>query len=120
MYFHDNPLGLKSTRDKSLTRLFKLPAIMAGSLKESNTRWLSADTNELYDRLNLVLQQKEAGNISDTINEEIFAGADKQLQCKCISNKQHRFLLLENLILNEKFELNRSILKCDYIRYSSA
>ena len=76
MYFGEKSLGNRSTRDNSLIRLLQSPAIMAGSLKKSNTRWLSTDPNELCDKLKFLLQEKQAGNISDTINEEIIATAD--------------------------------------------
>ena len=46
MYFDEKALGSENTRDKSLIILQKSPAIVAGSLKESNTRWLSSDANE--------------------------------------------------------------------------
>ena len=37
----------------------------------SKTIFLSADPNELCDRLKLLLQEKQAGNSSDIINDEI-------------------------------------------------
>ena len=97
MYFDEKALGNKSTRDKFPKRLLKSPAIMVGPLKESNTRLLSTDLNELCDRLNLVLQEKQAGNSSDIINEEIIAIVDTLLEYQCISTKQHKFLLLQCL-----------------------
>ena len=42
MYFDEKALGKKSTKNKSLIRLLKSPAAKAGSLKDSNTRWLSS------------------------------------------------------------------------------
>ena len=96
-YFDEKVSGNKSTRDKSLKRLLKSPAIMAGSLKESNTTWLSSAPNELCDRLKLLLQEKQAGSNYDIINEEIVAIADKLLECKCIPTKQHKFFLIKCL-----------------------
>ena len=55
----------------------------------SKTRFLSSDPDELYDRLNLLLQEKHGGNSSEIINDEIVALVDKFLEYKCISKKQH-------------------------------
>ena len=56
----------------------------------SKTIFLSSDPDELSDRLKLLLQEKQAGNNSDIINEEIVAIVDKLLEYKCISKKQHK------------------------------
>ena len=58
---------------------------MAGALKESNTRWLSSPTDELCDRLSLLLQEKQAGNNPNVTQEEVVATADKLLEYKFIS-----------------------------------
>ena len=52
--------------------------------KETNTRFSSANPNELCDRLKLILQEIQAGKISNIINEDIIAIADKLLEYKCI------------------------------------
>ena len=70
---------------------------MTKYLKVSNTKWLSSDLNELYDRINLLLQEKEVGSNCIINNHEIVAVADKLLENKCISTRQHRFLLLNCL-----------------------
>ena len=57
--------------------------------------FLSSDTNELCDRLKLLLQQKHAGNNSNIINEEIAAIVDKLLEYYCISKKQHEQALIK-------------------------
>ena len=84
--------GNKSTRDRTLTKLLKSPAIMASGV---TTILLSENPNELCDRLNLLLQEKQAGNNSDIINQEIVAVIDKLLEYKCISKKQHKQILIE-------------------------
>ena len=86
--FDAKALGNKSTRDRALIKLLNSPAIMASGV--SKTIFLSSDPNELCDRLKLLLQEKEAGNTSDIINEEIVAIIDKLLEYKCISKKQHK------------------------------
>ena len=91
LYFDEEALGNKSTEVKSLIRLLKSPDILAASVRESNTRWLSADPNELCDRLNLLLQKKQAGKNFNIIIEEIVAIADKVLECKCMSTKSKNF-----------------------------
>ena len=77
LYFYERALGDKRVRDESLIRLLQSPAIMGGSLKESKTRFLSSNPNELCDRLKLLLQEKRAGNNCNVIDEELFAIADK-------------------------------------------
>ena len=51
---------------------------------------LSIDPDELCNRLKLLMQEKQAGNNSDIINEEIIAIVDKLFKHKCISKKQHK------------------------------
>ena len=85
--------GNKSTRDRTLIKVLKSPAIMASGV--SKTIFLSSDPDELCDRLKLLLQEKQAGNNSDIINEEIVAIVDKLLKYKCISKKQHKQILIK-------------------------
>ena len=92
MNFDTKALGNKSTRDRTLIKLLKSPAIMASGV--SNTIFLSSNPDELCERLNL-LQEKQAGNISDIINQEIVAIVDKLLEYKCISKKQHKQILIK-------------------------
>ena len=94
MYFGEKALGNKSATDKSLIRLFKSTAIMASGI---STIFLPDNPNELCDRIKLLQQEKQAGNNTNRINEEIVAIADKLLEYKCISTKQHKFLLLNCL-----------------------
>ena len=61
----------------------------------SKTIFLSSDSNELCDRLKLLLQEKHAGNKSYLIDEEIVAIIDKLLEYKCISKKQHKQILIK-------------------------
>ena len=67
----------------------------------SKTIFLSSDPDALCDRLKLLLQEKQAGNNSDIINDEIVAIVDKLLEYKCISKKQHKQILIECDLLNE-------------------
>ena len=93
MHFDERCVGNKSTRDKELRKLLNSPAIMGSGV--SKTLFLSSDPNELCDRLNLLLQEKHAGNNSNIINEEIVAIIDKLLEYKCISKKQHKQILIK-------------------------
>ena len=99
MNFNIKEKGNKSDRDKSIIRLLKSPAIMASGV--SKTIFLSSDANELCDRLKLLLQEKNAGNNSDIINDEVVAIVDKLLEYKCISKKQHKQILLKCNLLNK-------------------
>ena len=93
MNFDLKAVGKKSTRDRTLIKLLKSPAILASGV--SNTIFLSSDPDELCDRLKLLLQEKQAGNDSDIINDEIVAIVDKLLEYKCISKKQHEQILIK-------------------------
>ena len=85
--------GRPSTRHNSMIRLLDQPAIMASGI--SKTIILSSDTNELCDRLKLLLQEKHGGNNSNLIDEEIVVIIDKLLEYKCISKKQHKQILIK-------------------------
>ena len=92
MHFDTKALGNKSTRDRTLIKLLKSPAIMASGV---TTIFLSENPDELCNRLKLLLQEKQAGNNSDIINQEIVAIVDKLLEYKCIFKKQHKQILLK-------------------------
>ena len=93
MHFDTKAQGNKSTRDRTLIKLQKSPAIIASGV--SKTIFLSSDPDELCNRLKLLLQEKQAGNNSDIINNEIVAIVDKLLEYKCISKKQHEQILIK-------------------------
>ena len=99
MHFDERRVGNKSTRDRTLINLFNSPAIMASGI--TKTIFLSSDPNDLCDRLKLILQEKQAGNNSDIINEEIVAIVDKLLENKCISKKEHKQILIKCNLLNK-------------------
>ena len=99
MNFDKNRVGNKSTRDRTLITLLNSPAIMASGV--SKTIFLSSNPDELCDRLKLLLQEKNAGNNSDIINDEIVAIIDKLLEYKCISKKQHKQILIKCDLLNK-------------------
>ena len=87
MNFNIKQKGRKSDRDKSMIKLLKSPTIMASGV---TTIFLSSDTDEHCNRLNLILQEKHVGNKSDIINDELVAIVDKLLGHKCITKKQHK------------------------------
>ena len=90
MNFDKKVLGNKSTRDRTLIKLLNSHAIMAWGI---TTLFLSENADELCDRLRLLLQEKQAGNNSDIIDQEIIAMVDKLLEYKCISKKEHKQIL---------------------------
>ena len=98
MHFDLKAPGNKSTRDRKLIKLLESPAIMASGI---TTIFLSETPNELCDRLNLLLKEKQAGNNSDIINEEIVAIVDKLIEYKCISKKQHKQSLAKCNLLHK-------------------
>ena len=85
----------KSTRDSTFIKLLKSPGLMVSASGVSKAITLSSDIIELCDRIKLLLQEKQAGNISDLNNYEIVAIVDKLLEYKCISKKQHNQLLFK-------------------------
>ena len=87
MHFDERRVGNKSTRDRTLIKLLNSPGLMVSASGVSKTIFLSSDLNELCDGLKLLLQEKQAGNNSDIINQEIVAIVDKLLEYKCISKK---------------------------------
>ena len=89
----------KSTRDRTLIKLLKSPAIMASGI--SKAIFSSSDPVELCDRLQLLLQEKQAGNNSDRVNDEIVALVDKLLEYKCLSKKQHKQFSTKCNLLHE-------------------
>ena len=93
MHFDERGQGRKSARDRTLIKLLKSPAIMASGI--SKTIFLSSDPVELCERIKLLLQEKQAGNNSDTFNQELFAIVDKLLEYKSISKKQHKQTLIK-------------------------
>ena len=98
MHFNQKAVGNKSIRDRKLIKLLKSPGLMVSASGISKTKFLSSDPNDLCDRLKL-LQEKQAENNSDIINEEIVVVIDNLLEYKCKTKKQHKqFLIKCNLI----------------------
>ena len=64
--------------------------------------FLSSDPDELCNRLKLLLQEKQAGNNSDIINDEIVAIVDKLLEYKCISKNQLQQILIKCNLLHKE------------------
>ena len=100
--------NIKSARDRTLLKLLKSTAINASGI---STIVLSSDLDEFCDRLNLLLQQKQAGNNSDTFNHKNIAIVDKLLEYKCLSKKKHKKLLIKCNLLHKKVYSNLFIHK---------
>ena len=123
MCFNEKSLGKKSIRNKFLIKLFKSPAIIAGSLEkttnskatETKTRLLSSNLNELCNSLNLLLPQIKAGIHLKVINGKIVGITGELLEYKFVSSKQHlkNYKLLTHYMfkLNENLEVDRRIQK---------
>ena len=103
MNFDVRAPGRKSTRDLTLIKLLKSPAIMASGV---SAKFLSSDPIEFRDRLKLLLQEKHVGNNSNIINDELGAIVDKILEYKCISKKQHKQLLIQSNFLHKKVKFS--------------
>ena len=59
-----------------------------------STMILPENPNELSDRIKLLIHEKQAGNTSNLFDGEIVGIVGKLLEYKCISTKQHLYLLL--------------------------
>ena len=92
MKFDIEQIRRKNDRYKSLETLLKSPAIMASGISKI---FSPEKRKELYDRMKLLLQEKQVGNNCDINDEEIIAVAVKLLECISISTKQHKVLLLK-------------------------
>ena len=101
MHFDMRAQGDKAIRDRKLIKLLNSPGLMVSASGISKTIFLSSDPDELCDRLKLLLQEKQAGNNSDIINQEIIVIIDKLLEYKCISKKQHKQILIKCDLLNK-------------------
>ena len=101
MNFDTNDQRNKSTLDCTLKKLLKSPGLMVSASGVSKAIFLSSDLDELCNRIKLLLQEKQAGNNSVLINQEIIAIVDKLLEYKCISKKKHKQLLIKKNLLHE-------------------
>ena len=101
MKFDLKTQGNKSTMDRTLIKLLKSPGLMVSASGVSRIIFLSSDPNELCDRLKLMLQEKQAGNHSDIINDENVVINDKLLEYKSITKKQHKQILIKCKLLQK-------------------
>ena len=99
MKFDIKQKGRPSNRDKSLIKLLNSPAILASGIW---TIFLPSDPNELCERVKLLLQERQPGNVFDKINAEILVILEKLLVYKCISKKQHKQILNKRNVLHTK------------------
>ena len=101
MHFDQKAVGNKSVRDRKLMKLLKSTGLMVSASGISKTIFLSSDPNEFCDRLKLLLLEKQAGNNSYIINDEIVVIIDKLLEYKCITKKQHKQFLIKCNLINK-------------------
>ena len=95
MHFDTRAPGRNANRDSTLIKLLKSPGLMVFVSGVSKTIFLSSHPNEICDRSKLLLLEKQTGNNSNIINDEIVAIVDKLLEYKCIFKKQHKKLLIK-------------------------
>ena len=68
----------------------------------SNTTFLPGDPNDICERLKILLQERQAGNNSDIINEEIVVTLDTFLEYNFTSKQQHTQILIKCNLLHTK------------------
>ena len=90
VYFDKKTLLYRNTRDKPIIRMLESLAIIASWIF---TVISPKNLDQLYDRKFILLQEKQAGKISEINKEETDAIVEKLLEHKCISTKQDQFLL---------------------------
>ena len=95
MHFDLKAVGKKSTRDRTFLNLLKSPGLLVFASGVSKTIFLSSDPDKICDTLKLILEEKQAGSDFELINQKITALADKLLEYKCISKKQHKQILIK-------------------------
>ena len=71
VHFDERGQGRKSTRDRTLIKLLKSPGLNVSASVVSKTIILLSNTNDLYDRLKLLLQEKHAGNNSNILTRKL-------------------------------------------------
>ena len=101
MKFDTKAVGNRSIRDRKLIKLLNSPGLRFSASGISKTIFLPSDPNEFCDRLKLLFQEKQAGNNSDIINEEIVVIIDKLLEYKSIYKKQHNQNSIKCNLLNK-------------------
>ena len=99
MNYDTKSTGRQSIRHNSFIKILDSPAIMASGI--SKTIFLCSDADELCERLKLLLQEKNAGNNSEIINEQIVVIVDKLLEHRCITKKQHKQILNKCNLINK-------------------
>ena len=65
--------------------------------------------------MKLLLEEKQAGNISNKFNDEIVAIVDKLLEYKCMSNKEHKQFLIKSNLLHKLNKYTYSNIKIDIV-----
>ena len=89
----------KKDRGKSLIKSLKSPAILASGVP--TIFWIQSFGGSNRNRLKLLLQEKQFGNNSNIIYDEIVAIVDKLLEYKCISKKEHKQFSIECSLLHK-------------------
>ena len=105
--------GNISTRDGTLIKLLESPGLMISASGTSTKIFLLSDPDELCDRLKLLLQEKQAGKKSNTINDEIVAIKDKLLEYKSMSKKEKKQILNKGSLLQKYYKYTYSNMKSD-------
>ena len=75
--FDKNPIERICNGEKTIAKLLKSLAVMASGI---STIFIPENSFELFDRLNLLIQDKQAGKIFNIFIKEIVAIADKKLE----------------------------------------
>ena len=89
-HFDIHSKGKSSRHENLLGNFYNKRVILASGL---NTISLPENPYELFDRLKLLLQEKQASINSDMNNQEMVAIFDKLLEYKCITSTQHKKIL---------------------------
>ena len=114
MYSDEKAISNKFTQDRSLIRLHKSQVLMIFSSGISNTIFLPSDPNDLCNRLKMLLQEKQAGNNSNTIKGEVIVIVDKLLEYECISKNSINNFYLNVIYYTERKSKYKHSYNCMY------
>ena len=102
MYFDVTSPCNKPTLDRIPIKILKAPSLMKSASGIPVETFLLSDPDELCDRLKLLLEEKQAGNNSFLINEEIVVILDNMLENKCKNRKHPNQNLIECNLMHIK------------------
>ena len=100
----------KSLRDRNVIKIYfnKRSPLSSGLEKSETTILFSEEPKESFDRFCLISQEKQAENVTNRLDKEVYAKIDKLLEYKCITLTQHKFFFLK-ILISYKIRLSSNV-----------